>query len=712
MQKISLRTKLNNLRKFDLKHKRALDRLELKNVEDLFLYFPVRYEDFSNITLIKNLKINEKQTIRGMIKSIKNKRTSKRWLILTEAKVEDESGQLKIVWFNQPYLEKFLRVGTYVTLNGKVELNYNSVSMNSPAFEKFKFDSKGGQILPVYSETNGMSSKYLRFILKPLLKLSTKFEDFMPDEIKNKLSLIDLSEALRQIHFPDNLEILKKARLRLAFDELFLLQLNNLLKKKKWQEDKAFKIKFDEKLIKKFVASLPFKLTKDQKIAAWEIFLDLEKNKPMNRLLEGDVGSGKTVVALMAMYLIANSNKQSILMAPTEILAKQHFETISKLLEGEKTVSRLRKKKISIGLLTRVDRKINNKDVSKKILLSKIKNGEIDILIGTHAVIQEDIKLKNLALTVIDEQHRFGVEQRAKLKKINISLKNSPHLLSMTATPIPRTLALGLYGDLDISILKEKPVGRKKILTKLVAPYNRDKAYEFIREKINSGRQVFVVCPRIKANSVVEISESRLHENNNLWDDVKAVEEEYEKLKKEIFPEFFIAMMHGKLKKEDKEKILKSFKVNKTKILVSTSVIEVGIDFPNATVMMIEGAERFGLAQLHQFRGRVGRSKIQSFCFLFSDSMSQKSYDRLMALVNCDDGFVLAEKDLELRGPGEVYGIRQSGLPDLKMASLMDVNLLKLAKAEAEKFLVKNDIKKFPLLREKINIFCQTTHFE
>ncbi|MDD3888018.1 MAG: ATP-dependent DNA helicase RecG [Patescibacteria group bacterium] len=707
MQKINLRTKLNNLRKFDLKHKRALDRLELKNVEDLFLYFPVRYEDFSNITLIKNLKINEKQTIRGMIKSIKNKRTSKRWLVLTEAKVEDESGQLKIVWFNQPYLEKFLRVGTYVTLNGKVELNYNSVSMNSPAFEKFKFDSKCGQILPVYSETNGMSSKYLRFILKPLLKLSTKFEDFMPDEIKNQLSLIDLSEALRQIHFPDNLEILKKARLRLAFDELFLLQLNNLLKKKKWQENKAFKIKFDEKLIKKFVASLPFKLTKDQKIAAWEIFLDLEKDKPMNRLLEGDVGSGKTVVALMAMYLIANFKKQSILMAPTEILAKQHYETISKLLGGEKSVSRLRKKKqITIGLLTRVDRKIDNKNVSKSFLVNKAKKGQIDILIGTHAVIQEDIKLKNLALTVIDEQHRFGVEQRAKLKKININLKNSPHLLSMTATPIPRTLALGLYGDLDISILKEKPIGRKKILTKLVAPYNRDKAYEFIREKINSGRQVFVVCPRIKA------SEEKCDSNQNMWDDIKAVEEEYEKLSKEIFPEFSIAMMHGKLKKEDKEKTLSKFRNNEIKILVSTSVIEVGIDFPNATIMMIEGAERFGLAQLHQFRGRVGRSEIQSFCFLFSDSMSQKSYDRLMVLVNCDDGFVLAEKDLELRGPGEVYGIRQSGLPDLKMASLMDGNLLKLAKAEAERFLVKNNIKKFPLLREKINIFCQTTHFE
>ncbi len=699
----NLKTKLNSLRKFDLKHKRALDRLELKNVSDLFLYFPVRYDDFSNITLIKDLKINEKQTIRGMIKSIKNKRTSKRWLILTEAKVEDKSGQLKIVWFNQPYLEKFLRIGTYVTLNGKIEMSYNSVSMNSPAFEKFKFDSKGGQILPVYSETNGMSSKYLRFILKPLLKLSDKFNDFMPDEIKKKLSLIDLSEALKQIHFPDNLEILKKARLRLAFDELFLLQLNNLLKKKKWQENKAFKIKFDEKLIKKFVASLPFKLTKDQKITAWEIFLDLEKDKPMNRLLEGDVGSGKTVVALMAMYLIANFKKQSILMAPTEILAKQHYETISRICTN---VLRPQITQMRIGLLTRVDHKINDKDVSKIALINKAKKGQIDILIGTHAVIQEDIKFKNLALTVIDEQHRFGVEQRAKLKKINIDSKKSPHLLSMTATPIPRTLALGLYGDLDISILKEKPVGRKKILTKLVAPYNRDKAYEFIREKINLGRQVFVVCPRIKA------SEEKPDLNQNMWDDVKAVEEEYEKLKKEIFPEFKIAMMHGKLKKEEKEKTLLKFRNNEIKILVSTSVIEVGIDFPNATIMMIEGAERFGLAQLHQFRGRVGRSEIQSFCFLFSDSMSQKSYDRLMALVSCDDGFVLAEKDLELRGPGEVYGIRQSGIPDLKMASLMDVNLLKIAKTEVEGFLAKNDLKKFPNLREKIADFSQITHFE
>ncbi|MFA6295914.1 MAG: ATP-dependent DNA helicase RecG [Patescibacteria group bacterium] len=711
MKNVRLSTKLNSLRKFDLKHKRALERLELKTVSDLFFYFPFRYDDFSNITLIKNLKINEKQTIRGMIKSIKNKPTSKRWLTLTEAKISDESGDLKIVWFNQPYLEKYFRVGTFVTLNGKVELNYNSVSMNSPAFEKFNDGS--GKILPVYSETNGMSSKYLRFILRPLLKLSDKFDDFLPEEIKEKLSLINLGEALKQIHFPDNLEILKKARLRLAFDELFLLQLNNLLKKKKWQENKAFKIKFNKDLIKKFVDSLPFKLTKDQKISAWEIFLDLEKNKPMNRLLEGDVGSGKTVVALMAMYLIANQKKQSILMAPTEILAKQHFETIQKLVAtGHCPVA-------TLALLTRVDRKFNDKTVSKKILLNKIKNGDVDILIGTHAVIQEDVKFKNLALTVIDEQHRFGVEQRAKLKKLNavatlhcnVSTKKTPHLLSMTATPIPRTLALGLYGDLDISILKEKPFGRKKILTKLVAPYNRDKAYEFIREKIKLGRQVFVVCPRIKAGEEKN-DEKEFSPQNNQWDDVKAVEEEYEKLSKEIFPEFEIAMMHGKLKKEEKEKTLLKFKNNEVKILVSTSVIEVGIDFPNATIMMIEGAERFGLSQLHQFRGRVGRSEKQSFCFLFSDSMSQKSYDRLMALVDCDDGFVLAEKDLELRGPGEVYGIRQSGLPDLKMASLMDVNLLKLAKAEAENFVAKNDIKKFPLLREKMADFDQITHFE
>ncbi len=404
------------------------------------------------------------------------------------------------------------------------------------------------------------------------------------------------------------------------------------------------------------------------------------------------MGSGKTVVAMMAMLSTVKADKQAVIMAPTEILAKQHYKTINELLRG-----------LRVGLLTRVDYKIDNQTYSKKKLLGDIVKGKIDILIGTHAIIQDDVKFKNLALAIVDEQHRFGVEQRAKLIKIN-KLKKVPHLLTMTATPIPRTLALNLYGDLDISMIKEMPKDRKNVITKLVAPYNREKAYEFIRDRIKKGRQVFVVCPRI------ESSEKKGGKNN--WDEIKAVEDEYKKLNKEVFPELEIGMMHGKLKKEEKEKILKEFRNNIINILVSTSVIEVGIDFPNATIMMIEGTERFGLAQLHQFRGRVGRGKHQSYCFLFSESLSQKSYDRLMALINCNDGFELAEKDLQIRGPGEVCGIRQSGLPDLKMASLMDVNLLKLARCEATNFVEKFDVKKFPRLREKIEAFNKIIHLE
>ena len=706
--------KLTQFRKFDIKHKKALERLGLETVEDLILYFPVRYEDFSNISKIKDLKVNEKQTVKGIVKSIENAKTSRKQMQITKALISDDTGSIKIVWFNQPYLENFLPIGTYVTLNGKVEMNYQGLTMVSPSYEKYRPDHiHTGRIVPIYSETSGLSSKWLRFILKPLLKFCGEFDDFLPEDIKKKLSLLDLSEALKQIHFSDNLKILKKARLRLAFDELFLLQLNNLLKKKKWRENSAYKIKFEQKLIQKFVKSLPFELTKDQKISAWEIFKDLEKNKPMNRLLEGDVGSGKTVVGLMAMLLAVRVKKQAILMAPTEILAKQHYVSILRMCANSclqagragkvAQISQIgRQKKIQIGLLTRIDHKINERVYSKKKLLEKIGRGEVDILIGTHAIIQENVRFKNLALSIVDEQHRFGVEQRMKIKKINKS-KKVPHLLSMTATPIPRTMALSIYGDLDISIISEMPKGRKDVITKLVAPFDREKAYDFIREKINSGQQVFVVCPRIKGEET---------NSNNLWADVKAVEEEYKKLDKEVFPDFEIKMMHGKLKKEEKEKILEKFKNNKIKILVSTSVIEVGIDFPNASIMMIEGAERFGLSQLHQFRGRVGRGKNQSYCFLFSDSLSKKSYDRLTALISCNDGFKLAEKDLKIRGPGEVYGLRQSGIPDLKMASLMDINLLKLAQKEAAEFIKNHDIKKFPNLREKLGSFNSVVHLE
>jgi len=494
---------------------------------------------------------------------------------------------------------------------------------------------------------------------------------------------MNLSHAIEQIHFPDNISLAQKARQRLSFDELFLIQLTTLKQKQKLNQETAINIPFNEPLIKTFVKNLPFKLTNDQRIAAWEIFQDISKKQPMNRLLNGDVGSGKTIIALMTGLEIAKNGYQVAFMAPTEILAKQHFETFNKLLK---------KYKLKITLLIGSTK---NKTQIKK----QIAQGKIDIIIGTHALIQEGLFFKNLALAIIDEQHRFGVAQRAALQKriyqIEDGLPTIPHLLSMTATPIPRTLTLTIYGDLDISLIKELPKGRKKIITKLFTPNNRQKAYDFIREQIKQKKQAFVVCP------LIDESEKMI---------IKSVTQEYEKLSKEIFPDFKIAMIHGKLKSKDKEKIIKDFKNRKIDILISTSVIEVGVDMPNATIMLIEGADRFGLAQLHQFRGRIGRSIHQSYCFLFTDSLTQKTNQRLKAITISQDGFELAEKDLKIRGAGDFLGTRQWGLPDLTMASLNDIDLIKQTRQAASIVLEKNLINQ--ILERKLKKFQKTIHME
>jgi ATP-dependent DNA helicase RecG len=722
---VNLSTPLTKIRKFQKKKKEALNRLNLFTLLDLFLYFPVRYDDFSNITDIAHLALDQKQTIQGIIQTIENRRTLRRKMVITEALVSDSTGLIKVIWFNQPYLKNFLRTGSYITLNGKVEYSFRGRQMVSPVYEKCKKNCiHTNRIVPVYSETEGISSKWLRFFINPLLRFANQIEDFLPKEILKTQNLVDLPEAIREIHFPKTSQKLEAAKARLAFDELFLIQLDAQNKKYTWQKNKAKPFKFYQKLIAKFVKTLPFKLTNAQRVAAWEILKDLEKENPMNRLLEGDVGSGKTVVAAIGALEIVWSGAQVALMAPTEILAKQHFNTFSRLLADFN---------VKIGLSTRTDSVVNAKLKTKnakpqfktqnlnslhtkhKELLELIKRGQVDIMIGTHALIQEDIKFKNLALAIIDEQHRFGVKQRAELQKMNAK-KFTPHLLSMTATPIPRTLALGLYGNLDLSIINEMPRGRKKIITKLVAPKNREKAYEFIRQQVKGGRQVFVICPRIE-NQNHEITKAQKQKNNYqnmlLWSDVKAVTDEYEKLSKKVFPDLTIGLLHGKLKKEEKEKTMRDFAGGKIDILVSTSVVEVGIDIKNATIMMIEGAEKFGLAQLHQFRGRVGRAEHQSFCFLFTDSSSINTHQRLSTLVDLHDGFKLAEKDLEFRGPGEIYGTRQSGIPDLKMASLSDFVTLKKARDEAQKLIQKDpELKSYPKLKNELQKFKETVHFE
>jgi ATP-dependent DNA helicase RecG len=746
---LSLETPIEKLFKIGPAYVQRLRRVGIRTAGDMLFYFPFRYDDFSGVKKISDVEIDETVSIVGKIIDIRNIRTRKKRMNLTEALIEDDSGMIKAIWFNQPFLTRNLRVDANVSLSGKVVYAQEGLQLSNPAYEILgrKEIIHTGRFVPVYHETEGLSSKWLRAYIKPLMKLANEVEEYLPYDIIKRQKFFGISEAIRQIHFPADENKAATAKRRLAFDELFLIQIYMLAQKKKWQKNNAVKIKFNkeiEKEIKSFIGSLPFKLTNAQKISSWSIIKDFEKGRPMNRLLEGDVGSGKTLVAFISALTVIKSGYQAAIMSPTEILARQHFfeavkrfgschceelsvcsqtesneaipelnssRVVSGLLRHSTTLSlrsipRNDNSQITIALLTGSEGKIyeNNeiKKISKNKLLEKIKNGEINFLVGTHSLIQEKVAFKNLAFSIVDEQHRFGIDQRAKMQNniLNIKdgLKTVPHLLSMTATPIPRTLALTVYGDLDLSILDEMPKGRQKIITKLVAPANRELAYKFIRDQIKKGRQVFVICPLIEESDILE---------------VKSATQEYEKLRTKIYPDLSIGLLHGKMKSKEKEEVMKKFLSGKINILVSTSVIEVGIDVPNATVMVIEGADRFGLAQLHQFRGRVGRGKYQSFCFLFTDSTSAKTSKRLKALIKSDNGFELAEQDLKIRGPGELVGVRQSGLPDLAMASLTDFELIKNARQEAEA-LVKEDskLKKYPKLAEKLKMFTKKIHFE
>jgi ATP-dependent DNA helicase RecG len=713
---MDLSTPIEQIPRIGPSFQKKLKKLGIRTVKDLIFHFPHRYEDFSNLTEIAKAKLGEKVCIRGKILAIENTKTWKKRMILTEAIVKDETGAMKVIWFNQPYLINVLKEGDFVSLAGKVAFGRKSkrdlpeIYLQSPTFEKILPEKEllhTGRIVPIYPETEGLSSKWLRMMIRPLLKkLKDKIEEFLPEEVLKKYKLLPIKKAIWQVHFPDSLKLAKKAKERFSFEELFLLQLRVLKEKLKLKSKRANSIPFNLELVKKFINSLPFELTKAQKKAAFQILKDLEKERPMNRLLQGDVGSGKTVVAILAALEVAKAGYQVALMAPTEILAKQHLKTFSEFLKNFE---------IKIGLLTSSDCRILNQKISEKKLLEKIREGEVKILIGTHSLIQDKVKFKNLALVILDEQHRFGVEQRSKLVQQSeiYNLQSPikiPHLLSMTATPIPRTLALTIYGDLDLSIIDQLPKGRKKVITKAIDPSQRERAYKFIRKEVKKGRQVFVICPRIEP-----VSNDQLTENKQLisWAEVKAVKEEYEKLSKEVFPDLKIGMLHGKMKPDEKEKVMKDFKEGKIDILVSTSVVEVGIDVPNATIMMVEGAERFGLAQLHQFRGRVGRGNYQSYCFLFTESPSKKTAQRLQAIMECQDGFKLAEKDLEIRGPGEIFGQKQWGIPDLAMASLSDIFLVEKTRKAAKEILEKDwQLKKYPALRKKLEEFEKEVHLE
>ena len=684
-----------------------LKRLKIETVKDLLWHFPTRYEDFSQIYKIADLQPNQEATIQGVVNQIGGRRTWRRHLYLVEALISDDSDSIRAVWFNQPYIKNILRPGRLTNFSGKITASGDELYLSNPTYELVsrhteKHETKHtGRIVPIYPETKGLTSKGLRFLIKPILDELKRIPEIIPFEILGKENLPEINSALKQIHFPEDLNETLLAKKRFAFEDLIFLQLHNLEERLKIASQKSFALNIDLEKIKEFLKQLPFELTLSQKQSLWEILQDLDKSRPMNRLLQGDVGSGKTIIAAVAAIITAENGYQTAFMAPTEILARQHYRTITKFFPALE---------FGVSLLTSSETKVFygyelESDFKKTDLLKEIERRKIKIVIGTHALIQKTVVFPNLALIIIDEQHRFGVEQRATLIK---NKKNVPHFLSMSATPIPRTLSLTIFGNLDLSLITELPKNRKPIITKIVSPENRKKAYQFIRDQIKRGRQAFVICPRIEKPEEAFITESTLQKL-----ELKSVKEEYEKLSKKIFPDLKVAMLHGKIKAKEKEKIMKDFTERKSDVLVATSVVEVGVDIPNATIMMIESCERFGLAQLYQFRGRVGRGEHQSFCFLFTESSSKTTNQRLKSIVEAKNGFELAEKDLKIRGPGEFLGKSQTGMPDLAMKAIQNPELVKIAREAASKIL-KNDpqLKNHPQLRERLNQFKKEVHWE
>lgn len=647
-----------------------LTKLKIETVKDFLYHFPFRYIDYSLASPIAKVQPGETVTIKGKIVSLKNEYTS-RGKKIQKGIVADQTGTINAVWFNQPFLIKALRPGITVSLSGKVDFWGRRLTLISPEYEIHKQQRAihTGRLVPVYHETYGVSSKWLRSRIVPLIeKVVPSIEDFLPSGIKQEYDLLEIKTALEQIHLPEDKQEAKKARQRFAFEELLLIHLSAFQRKINWQKKKlAYKLRANQEKVIEFARNLPFQLTKAQKRVLREVFADLNKDRPMNRLLQGDVGSGKTVIAAAACYMAYLSGTQAAFMAPTEILANQHHQTLNQLLAPLG---------LAISLLTGSQRK---------------KEADFDIIVGTHALIHKRAQFTKLGLVIIDEQHRFGVKQRGELVKKG----RAPHVLTMTATPIPRTIALTFYGDLDVSALDEMPCGRKETKTWVVPPQKRSAAYQWIRQQVKGTQnQAFIICP------LIEESE---HET---LQSVRAATTEFSSLRKEIFPDLKLGLLHGRLQSQEKNKVLKKFKRGKLDILVSTPVVEVGIDIPTATIMMIEGAERFGLAQLHQLRGRVGRGPEQSYCLLFTNSQNQKIVGRLKILEKTHIGMQLAEFDLKLRGPGEIYGTKQHGFAELKIASFTDLPLIQQTKKAALQLMKKSPtLKQYPLLQAKLKTY-------
>ena len=867
--RMELNTLLSNIKGIPPRFLPKLKKLGIETAQDLLWHIPSRYVDFSRVLPISELKPQEEATIHGTVEKVRARRTWKRNLYLMEAFISDDSGTIRATWFNQPYIKNILIPGREANFSGKPTLSKDGeLYLSNPTYELVsspETDTKHtARIVPIYSETRGLTSKGIRYLVSILFKQNILLEETLPKSILDSEKFPALHEAIHAVHFPDTLDDAAHAKRRFAFEDLFLLQLRNVTERTKLNHLKAHPTPPNVELIKELIDELPFPLTISQKKSLWEILQGLEKSHPMNRLLQGDVGSGKTIVAALAAMNVAEAGLQAAFMAPTEILARQHYQTIKKFFPEFSG---------GTALLTSSEARIfygqGMETITRKpAILRELSAGRIKIIIGTHALIQKNVVIPNLALVVIDEQHRFGVNQRKALvrgftqtetqnnadknidetqntetflysdltyklrgcafivkkniglghketvyqkalaleltkagvvyeqeKRISITydgkkigtyqpdflidnkiivelkalpfignkekkqlwsyLKGSPyklavlinfapndihferlvydsargsqresassqrqsalvpHLLSMSATPIPRTLSLTIFGDLDLSLINELPKNRKVIITKVIPPTERDHAYHFIREQIKEGRQAFVICPRIEQTIQLNDEGIELSDLEIARIEMKNVKDEYEKLSKKIFPEFEVGMLHGKLHPKEKERIMKKFACGEINILVATSVVEVGVDIPNATVMMIESAERFGLAQLYQFRGRVGRGEYQSHCLLFTESKSQETKKRLLSIVEAKNGFELAEKDLAIRGPGEFLGEIQTGMPDIAMTALQNPELVKRSR-ELALALLRDDLplKNHSLLKSQLEQFEKSVHLE
>jgi len=717
--------------RIDINQKKALSHLGLKTLRDLLYHFPSRYGDISSIRNINTLTDGENVTIIGNITGLKTKKGFKSNIPMGQAVLSDLTGSINIIWFHQPYLAKMLKEGSTVRVTGKISENKSyGLTLTNPEITKEDvlpidihdslFDKKGVQTqfgYPIYRESRGITSKWFYHAIQKILKQDCLKEivDYIPSEILNYYKLPILHTALIWVHMPQKKEHAEIARKRFAFEEVFFIQLARQQERKKYQENFSYKLKIPKKDIIDFISRFPFTPTKAQSDTINTILDDFIKDKPMSRLVEGDVGSGKTFVAATVAYAVIKNrpvgqnfgNLQVAYMAPTEVLATQLFENFINYFEHTG---------ISIALMTGSGcRKFPSKSarwengsqiktwthIAKNQLLKWIKNGEIPIVIGTHALISKTVEFEDLGLVIIDEQHRFGTSQRMKLVKKE---GHAPHYLSMTATPIPRTLALTIYGDLDLSIIDEMPVGRKIVITEIVGENKREESYTKIKKELEAGRQLYVICPKIDDGD---------DDEEKVKLDVKSVTTEAKRLKKDIFQNYNIEIMHSKMTKDKKEKVMRDFSEHKIDILVSTSVIEVGVNVPNATIIIIEGAERFGLAQLHQLRGRVIRSTYQSYCYLFADAKSDKTIDRLKALTKAANGFELAELDLSLRGAGLLSGDKQWGITDLGMEAIKNIKMVEAARSEAIKIIEKDaDLKNSPLLSSTLLAKNLKLHFE